>query len=228
MKILPFALLLFFIPVRSYACTCVFPTFDEQIKSAIAVFTGEVIDSAQEPEGRLRVDLIIKKKWKGPVVADRISIYTAEDTAACGYPFKEEEEYLVFATGDRQLSVSLCSLTKRLADADEELNKLNRMPKPKEPRDPFSEMKGDKIEDNKPVPKALNITNAVIVGITKKSDEYIALIRALNNKVYFLKVGDKLHDGIVVKIDSNSVTFRQHRGRRSVLIRKELRPFPDE
>jgi Tfp pilus assembly protein PilP len=96
-----------------------------------------------------------------------------------------------------------------------------------EPRDPFSEMKEDRVQISSEIPKALNITNAVIVGVTKKGSEYIALIRALNNKVYFLKAGDKLHDGVVLKIDNNAVTFRQYKGYRSILVKKELRPFPD-
>jgi hypothetical protein len=236
MKILPFAFLIFFLPVLSDACTCVSPTFAEQMKEAVAVFSGKVVQTSQESEGIMRVDLITKKKWKGRV-SEKISVYTPDDSAACGYPFQKEVEYLVFATEDPStknqtdkslLHVSLCSLTKPLSDAAIELGNLNKNVTKKVRRDPFTEMRGDRLVENKSIPQALNIRNAVIVGITKKSDGFVALIRATNNKVYFLKVGDKLHDGVIAKIDSNSVTFRQHRGSRSVLIRKELRPFPDE
>ena len=234
MKILSFVFLVSFVPVLSDACTCVYPSFEDQMKKAVAVFTGRVVQTVHESENEMRVDLIIKKKWKGRT-GEKVSVYTADDSAACGYPFQMEEEYLVFATEDAYgkkqsgessaLRVSLCSLTKPVSDAAQELGSLNKKTSAKVRRDPFTEMRGDRIVENKTVPAALNIRNAVIVGITKKSDGFVALIRATNNKVYFLKVGDKLHDGVVAKIDSNSVTFRQNRGS---LIRKELRPFPDE
>jgi hypothetical protein len=238
MKILSFALFLAFcIPVLTDACTCAYPTFEEEMKKAHAVFIGKVVQMSQESEGILRVDLVTRKKWKGQV-AEKVTIHTPDDSAACGYPFQKQVEYLIFARNDsseekqpgehRALEVSLCSLTKPVSDAAHELGKLNHTVAKKVRRDPFTEMRGDRIVENKIVPSALNIKTAVIVGITKKTDGFVALIRATNNKVYFLKVGDKLHDGVVAKIDSNSVTFRQYRGSRSVLIRKELRPFPDE
>ena len=41
----------------------------------------------------------------------------------CGYPFVEEEEYLVYATG-KEPSISLCSETKPLYEADADLEVL--------------------------------------------------------------------------------------------------------
>ncbi len=182
----------------------------------------------QQEESQIRIDLDVLKSWKGPE-KQRISVHTAESTAACGYPFEAEKEYLVYATGEDPFRVGLCSLTKPIADASEDLKRLKDRAKEKEQaRDPFTDMKGDKGKQEKTIPKALNVTNAVIVGITKKNDGYVVLVRATDNKVYFLRVGDKLHDGVVLRIDNNSVTFRQYKGYRSVLIRKQLRPFPDE
>lgn len=226
MKALPFLVVFYFVSLLAEACTCVFPSFEEQMKIATRVFTGKVIDVTQQEDGISKINLKTTKTWKGNP-KETISVYTSSDTAACGYPFEPDEEYLVYATGDQRLNVSLCSRTKRLTDASEDLQYLKSNTSHKAGRrDPFSEMRGDRVKEYKAVPKALNITHAVIVGITKKNDAFVALIRATNNKVYFLKVGDKLHDGVVVKIDSNSVTFRRNNG--SALVRKQLRPFPDD
>jgi len=227
MRILRLLLFALFFPAICYPCTCVFPTFEEQWEAATAVFRGKVTQIEPNDEGHLRIELEVLRNWKGP--EDKtIQVLSAENTAMCGYPFETHKEYLVFATGKEKLQVCLCSRTKQIADAAEDLEQLKKKEEKKESkRDPFSEKTGETIQSNKLIPRELNVTHAVIVGITKKGDEYVALIRATNNKVYFLKVGDKLHDGAVLKIDNNSVTFRKYRGYRSVLVKKELRPFPD-
>lgn len=220
-------LLSVFFRVLSVACSCLPPTFEAQIKASTAVFTGKVVSSKHNGE-QLEITFELDKRWKGPSVKN-IVVHTSENTASCGYPFEANRVYLVYASGKEKLEVSLCSRTKPVTEAKEDLDQLEVSTSPKEPaRDPFTTMKGERFSTNKSIPRQLNITNAVIVGITKKSDGYIALIRGTNNKVYFLKPGDKLHDGVIQKIDKNSVTFRQYKGSRSVLVRKQLRPFPDE
>ena len=231
MKLFHFLLLIVLFPTLSYPCTCAYPTFEEQWKKASVVFQGKVLRIQPHTDGVLRVDLEVEKVWKGPALT-KISVTTPDNSAACGYTFEIDAEYLVYADGTKSPDVGLCSRTRLKSAADEDLKQLEKekasKSSPTSPRDPFSQMKGDRIEKSSTIPRALNITNAVITGITKKNDAYVALIRATNNKVYFLKVGDKLHDGVVLKIDNNSVTFRQYKGYRSVLVRKELRPFPDE
>jgi hypothetical protein len=204
------------------------PTFEEQLKSATAIFRGKVIQMEMNDQGQYRVEIAVLKNWKGPEDKN-IEVFSAENSAMCGYPFEANKEYLVFATGEEKLNVSLCSRTKLISDASEDLAHLEKKDEKTKPkRDPFSEKTVEKNQSDKLIPRELNVTHAVIVGITKKGNEYVALIRATNNKVYFLKVGDKLHDGAVLKIDTNSVTFRKYRGYRSVLVKKELRPFPDQ
>jgi hypothetical protein len=230
MKILLLPLALWMIPQWADACTCAFPEFDEQMKTATAVFTGEVIGIESQDNDQQKVHFRVFRIWKGEL-EKTTSTVTEQQTASCGYPFRRERDYLVFATGEETLHVSLCSRTKQLSDAKEDLNRLEEQFEKtdgKSNRDPFTENKSDQIVMQKHVPKELNITHAVVVGITKKESTFVVLIRATNNKVYFLKVGDKLHDGVVLKIDQNSVTFRQLKGSRSVIVRKLLRPFPDE
>ena len=209
-------------------CTCALPTFEQQMKTASAVFTGRVLDSQHDGE-QLRVRLEVEKRYQGP--REKILVVrTAENTAACGYQFEKSRMYLVFASGEKNLEVSLCSRTKLVTEAKEDLDRLEvTATPPRTPaRDPFTTMRGDRFQRPSIVPKELNITHAVLVGITKKSDGYVVLIRATNGKVYFLKAGDKLHDGVVQKIDQNSVTFRQNTGSGSKLVRKQLRPFSDQ
>ncbi|MCI0412134.1 hypothetical protein L0222_04940 [bacterium] len=227
MKVFELFFLVLILPALSYPCSCVFPTFEEQWETASAVFRGKVIRVEPQQEGKRRIELEVVKNWKGPD-EKVISVFSAEDSAMCGYPFETGKEYLVFATGKDKLHVSLCSRTKQIAEADEDLHLLEKKEGKKESkRDPFSEQTGERIQSDKLIPRELNVTHAVIVGITQKGNEFGALIRATNNKVYFLKVGDKLHDGTVLKIDKNSVTFRKYKGYRSVLVKKQLRPFPD-
>ena len=123
------------------------------------------------------------------------------------------------------MSVSLCSRTKVIVEAADDIRLLNELAKTEAPRDPFVEKKGEGTKSESSISRHLNVAHAVIVGITKKGSTYIALVRGTNNKVYFLKAGDKLHDGMVVNVSSNTVTFRLNKGKR--LVKKQLRPFPD-
>ena len=221
------AVLAIFVFIQTaHPCMCLYPGFDEQVEKSSLIFTGKVklIEPAGNNQNRVQFDLI--KVFKG-APGKVLEIKTAETTDACGYSFEIGKQYLVYAT-EKQFEVNLCSRTRFITDASEDLMKLEHgSPKPS-PRDPFVEMTGDQISSHtSSVPKELNITNAVIVGITKKSDGFVALVRATNNRVYFLKVGDKLSDGVVLNIDIHAVTFRQYKGYRSVLVKKELRPFPE-
>jgi hypothetical protein len=90
-----------------------------------------------------------------------------------------------------------------------------------EKRDPFVQMKGDRAPSPSSVPKTLTVGYAVVRGITKRGTEYIALIRGADGKMYSMKVGDRLRDGKILKIDSDAVTFLHYSGKK---VRKELHP----
>ena len=94
-------------------------------------------------------------------------------------------------------------------------------------RDPFTTQTGDQTPP-KLVPKTLNVFNAVVAGIIKKGDTYVALVRAADGKMYPMKVGDPLFDGSVGKITANSVTFFQRVGKKNVPVTKKLHPFPQQ
>ena len=72
----------------------------------------------------------VKQAWKG-VAGEQITVVTVPSEAACGYEFRVETAYLVYArmSPDLELSVpmtGLCDRTKPLREAQEEITFLNR------------------------------------------------------------------------------------------------------
>ena len=108
---------------RARACSCAPPPPPAKaLAQALAVFSGKVTRLAPN---RTLVWLDVTRIWKG--VKDRqILVSTASHEAACGFPFRVGETYLVYATGENgpMLRTGLCSRTKRLAEAAEDLTEL--------------------------------------------------------------------------------------------------------
>src|ERR687894_156584 len=99
---------------------------------ASAVFSGEVMNIEGGLSTRIfgmsvpsrRVTLQVSEVWKGPQT-ETLELTTPRDGAACGYNFKERQEYLVYAYGKQEaLKVDLCSQTRLLSRADEHLRVL--------------------------------------------------------------------------------------------------------
>jgi hypothetical protein len=125
--------LLALLPDCAYACSCgpsMF-SFPERAKGAnsSAVFSGEVIDI----EKGLQVSSVtfrISKVWKGKQRETR-TVSTPSYGAACGYPFKEGKEYLVYANWGPAgspprpaLNAYVCTETQPLSEADANLRVL--------------------------------------------------------------------------------------------------------
>ena len=62
-----------------------------------AVFSGEVVDVESIPHFRFKVTLRVSEVWKGPEQGT-LEVNT-DDPTFCGTPFKEGQEYLVYAFG---------------------------------------------------------------------------------------------------------------------------------
>lgn len=137
----------------AYACSCLPPGPPKQeADGARAVFAGEVIEvvapggasvkksaaaagcapkmvlrSAGSPGSNLRVRFKVTKAWKD-VTGGEVVVTTPVSSAACGYAFTKGESYVVYAYGGdeegRALTTGLCSRTRRLSDADEDLSAL--------------------------------------------------------------------------------------------------------
>ena len=107
-------------PTSTYACSCAPPgTPLEAVAESELVFRGTVtsIGPSAEP-GVFRVDFDVETVWKGPR-AEAISLTTQQDTAACGYPFEERVEYVVYSWNG--VDVARCSRTAPVEFAGEDL-----------------------------------------------------------------------------------------------------------
>ena len=120
----------------AYACTCAMPPGAKKtLAGSEAVFSGEV--SAIEKKeaatsrhpGSANVILRVSEVWKGPE-RGTLEVSMPSQESACRYPFEVGQEYLVYASGGRDLGVSLCSATKPLSKAGADLAVLGSGKKP--------------------------------------------------------------------------------------------------
>ena len=107
-------------PTQGYACSCAPPgTPAEALAESELVFRGTVTSIGPSDEaGLLRVELDVETIWKGRE-AETISLTTQQDTAACGYPFEERVEYVVYSWNG--VDVARCSRTAPVELAGEDL-----------------------------------------------------------------------------------------------------------
>lgn len=104
-------ILLFLISIQSFACSCIKTndSFKEKIskefKSSIAIFYGKVIKKRTYKTNQdylSSADIIfytfeIVKVYKGEISKKRIIIKSNRGNQACGYSFKLNQKYLVYA-----------------------------------------------------------------------------------------------------------------------------------
>ena len=110
------------LPDCAFACSCASsPPPEGALEESSAVFSGEVIDIEKGPQVS-SVTFRVSKVWKGNHQETR-TVSTASYGAACGYPFKEGQEYLVYAWG-KKMEVNLCGRTAPLSEASADLQAL--------------------------------------------------------------------------------------------------------
>lgn len=142
-----------FPPECAHACSCAMPPGDQKeraeraLSSSEAVFAGKVveIDRPSGPimsSGDFETDTFrVSESWKGPERAT-LEVKTPVAGMSCGYPFKEGQEYLVYASGGRDLEVSLCSETKPLSKAGADLAVLGNGEKQKDGGEALNDTSG--------------------------------------------------------------------------------------
>lgn len=114
------AVLLMAAPRRSEACSCKQPPAPKPaLANSAAVFEGKVVKLGRDTaKDRLTATFAVTRWWKGGEAA-HVEVSTIGIDSMCGVGFVEGEEWLVYAGGDAAgLSASLCSRTKRKADAE--------------------------------------------------------------------------------------------------------------
>ncbi|MBS4175459.1 hypothetical protein [Bacillus sp. FJAT-49736] len=122
-------------PKGTLACSCAMKNQpQEKWKKSIAVFQGKVIkkktkstsfftSSSDDP---VYVTFQVQKVWKG-VNSRTVTIKTAISGASCGYDFRKNIEYVVYAKEENdKLVVNLCSRTEELSKASEDINYLGK------------------------------------------------------------------------------------------------------
>ena len=127
------------------ACSCLPPPPPkEALANATAVFSGMVesvkrssekytYDGKERIHERFKVTVRVAESWKGTNTATLV-IYTDLDGAMCGYNFVKGSSYLIYAHGGgvsgKDLLVSLCSRTRPLSGAKEDLQAFGTGKKP--------------------------------------------------------------------------------------------------
>jgi hypothetical protein len=108
---------------RALACSCARPGNPrEELRRRDAVFSGEVTSINRE-----KIEFKVEKFWKGPR-AKKVSIrYEQSD---CTYVFVTGKKYLVYAFGKEILETDICTRTKELDKASDDLKELGEGKEP--------------------------------------------------------------------------------------------------
>jgi hypothetical protein len=123
------ALVVGLIAGSAYACSCIAPgPPKESLEKAHAVFSGKVTKIEKVGDFQIAVTLDVEAAWKG-IDKNEVVLYTANDGAACGYGFEKEKTYLIYAYQtkrgeEKQLETNICTRTRLLAEAKEDLKEL--------------------------------------------------------------------------------------------------------
>lgn len=129
---------------RGHACTCMAPvTPADALEKSSAVFRGRVTRISRPfldrvgiaRTGNHRVEFEITKRWKG-AQSKSIVVSTRLSGEACGFPFEEGKEYLIYvAPGPLDIETGICTGTKHIAGAELEMEQLDQLPKQSVGRD---------------------------------------------------------------------------------------------
>lgn len=124
------------------ACRCrPPPPPKESLKLAGAVFAGKVVEiKYDDANGQKTVTIEVSSVWKGEV-GKTVVVKTATSSAACGYNFQKGDAYMVYCLknankkGDgkqQQFSTNICTRTRPMAQAGDDLKEFGKGEKPKE------------------------------------------------------------------------------------------------
>jgi len=129
--------LLLLIRSEAYGCKCGQPTIESSFEKVPLIFTGEVIKL--DP---FRAVLKVEKMWKGELTEEIVLLTGGRrDTGgnvvvnSCDFRYALGERYLVYASGSgNELKASVCSRTRRLEVAADDLRVLERLKQAREER----------------------------------------------------------------------------------------------
>ncbi len=108
-----------------FACEChKRNNFEQEFDFSKAVFVGEVVEIDKSKPDAI-VTFEVKKMWKG-AKSETMVVRTNNQGKACGYVFRQGEQYLVYAYDEGMLRTSICTRTAEVKSAAEDLKELNK------------------------------------------------------------------------------------------------------
>ncbi len=128
-------LLTLIVAAEVLACSCLPPPPPKvALEASTAVFSGKVLDVEDIGVFQRAVTIEVASAWKG-VKGKTVTVQTAKHGATCGFGFEKGKSYLVYANETKQgeakaLSTNLCTRTRALGDAKEDLAELGEGTKP--------------------------------------------------------------------------------------------------
>ena len=118
------------------ACSCAAPAGPaDGLNRSTEVFRGRVSEISRPfwdrlgltNSGSYRVTFEVVKRWKGAPVTT-IELETRLTGEACGFPFEEKKEYLVYVVAKPEdLQTGICTGTKNISDAALEMKQLDEI-----------------------------------------------------------------------------------------------------
>ena len=123
-------------PEPAQACSCAAPAGPaEGLKRSTAVFSGRVVEIDRPffdrvgltNSGSHRLKFQILRRWKG-ARSNTVEVVTRLSGEACGFPFEQAKEYLVYVFAEpRDLQTGICTGTKSIAEAAQEMIQLDEL-----------------------------------------------------------------------------------------------------
>lgn len=110
----------------AHACSCILPVSPtEEFQRAGAVFSGTVTSVSQplRSTGQKKVTFDVEQSWKD-ISSPTVTIETGIGGGDCGFDFEKGKTYLVYTEGPDPRRANICSRTKELAAAAEDLGEL--------------------------------------------------------------------------------------------------------
>ncbi|HEX8249652.1 MAG TPA: hypothetical protein VF599_15855 [Pyrinomonadaceae bacterium] len=116
MKITAAILILFFSYNLALACSCQSPNDaakDAAVRSSPVIFQGKVVSINRgwfSQSTDVEVKFQVLRAWKG-VETNEVIVKTSAHSSACGYSFKEDSTYTVYAYGNPSMTNTCTMLT---------------------------------------------------------------------------------------------------------------------
>lgn len=135
-KIITIFLIASLYSLQSNGCTCFGKSTEEYIRDnpnnyIIEGTVEEIIDVYTKFGSRQITNIRVNRYWGKYDLTDMITVFN-QDAGTCAYYFEQDSTYLIFADHfSNYLTTDMCTPTKKLSEANDDLTLLGRPKKPK-------------------------------------------------------------------------------------------------